>query len=315
MSLAQPVRSNIPVESHCRLWAKQLSACNSVLSAGTKIIEDIECCPHTTKFADALKECPTATNLTLLPTSELSIKSGNFQATIPCIDQTEIPAIFPDPQQHPATLEFLQALERAGSIANDRNRLILYSSVKLMPGSITATNGDVILEAWHGSPGPQGIVPKLFIKALSRVRGKAVYSLGNSDSTITAHYADGSWIKSRLQHDPDFPNLQGFLGLQGPSVNYQPVPLGLWAAVERLAPFASDDRIYLRKEGITTNTYETDGAINLCEGLPDGISFQVSSLRLIEDFAEHIAFNVTPNMSYFYSKSKNVRGAIAQQVI
>jgi hypothetical protein len=311
VSNAQPKHSTNPVESHCRLWAKQLSACGGVLSAGISIQEEIECCPHTRKLVDALKECPDATNLTLLPSRELSIKSGNFQATIPCVEQIALPAIYGDPQQYPVSISFQQALEYAGSVVNERNKAILYSSVLMLSDSVLASNGDVIIEAWHGCGTPNRlIVPKMFVTALKRTRGKAVYSLGCSPDTLTAYYPDGSWFKTRLQHDSEFPNLQGFLELP---VTLEPTPLGFWNAVDRLAPFSSDGLIYLRKEGMCTDRYQTNGAINTCDGLPDGISFPISALRLIQPFAEKIAFNVTKTMTYF--QGPTVRGVIAQREI
>jgi hypothetical protein len=311
ISVTQPKRSTNPVESYCRIFGKHISACAGVLSAGIKIQEDIECCPHTQKFLDALTECPDTINLTLLPTKELSIKSGNFHAIVPCVEQSELPAIYSDLNDIPVSIEFEQALQRVGKIANEHNRTVLYSSVQMLQGSIIATNGDVIMEAWHGCTTPFGlIVPKMFIKALHRTKGKAVYSLACTADTLTAYYPDRSWIKTKLHHDEHFPNLQGFLNLP---VQLEFVPLGFWAAVERLAPFSNDDRIYLRKEGMCTDRYETDGAINTCEGLPDGISFAISTLRLIQPFAEKIAFNVTRSMSYF--QGKNIRGVIAQRPI
>lgn len=311
ISVVQPKRSNNPMETYCRMWGKQLSATNGVLSASVGIQEEIQCCPHTQKFLDALQECPDAINLTLLPTKELSIKSGNFQATIPCVDQAELPPMYPDTNPVQVSIEFQNALERVGSVVNERNRTILYSSVQMLNGSVLATNGDVIMEAWHGCATPSDlIIPKLFIKALHKARGKAVYSIANSADSFTAYYPDGSWIKTRLHHDESFPKLQGFLSIP---VQLQPTPLGFWAAVDRLAPFSNDDRIYLRKEGMCTDQYQTDGAINVCEGLPDGISFAISTLRLIQPFAEKIAFNVTNTMTYF--QGPMVRGVIAQRAI
>jgi len=306
----QPKRSSITAHTHCRLFGNRLSACGPVLSASVGIQEEIECCPQTVKFLDALKQCPEYANLTLLPTKELSIKSGNFQATIPCVEQPEIPAIFADPKQYLVELQFQQALEQVGEIVDEKSKPVLYSSVVLLNGSVIGTDGEVILEAWHGCRTPLGlIVPKVFISVMHRTRGKVIYSLGNGDSSLTAYYPDDSWIKTRLHVDPELPNLQAFLNLPA---NLIPVPFGLWSAVERLAPFSNDNRIYFREEGICTDRYQTDGAINLCDGLPHGLSFLIKSFQSIAPFAEQLAFNVTDKMTYF--RGSNVRGAITQRL-
>lgn len=310
VSQVQPKRSAITAHTHCRLFGNQLSACGPVLSAAVGIQEEIECCPDTQKTIEALRMCPDAINLTMLPTRELSIKSGNFHATIPCCEQADIPPIASDPKQQAVEMHFQQALEKVGSILNARSKLILYSSAVLLDGSVIGTSGDVILEAWHGCPSPNGlIVPKLFIKTLHRIKGKSVYCLGWSTDTLTAWFPDGSWLRTRLHHDPEFPNLQQFLSLPG---NFAPAPLGLWAAIDRLAPFSNDGRIYFRSEGLCTDRYETDGAINLCDGLPTQLSFEIAALQSAAPFAEKLAFNITDKMTYF--QGQNVRGALSQRV-
>jgi hypothetical protein len=306
----QPKRSTVAAFSHVRLFGNRLSAQGPVLSASVGIQEDIECCPDGQKFVQALKQCPEAVNLTLLPTRELSVKSGNFQATIPCIDQANIPAIAADPRRIDVEVHFQTALERVGEISNERSKIILYSSLILLQGSVIATNGEVIMECWHGSNSPErSIVPKLFVSALRRTRGKTLYSLGWSSESLTAYLPGDAWLKTRLPVDPDMPDLQSFLNLP---CTPTPAPLGLWAAVDRLAPFSNDGRIYFREEGVCTDRYQTDGAINLCEGLPTGLSFPISALQLVAPHAETLAFNVTEKMSYFFGK--NVRGALAQRL-
>lgn len=302
----QPKRSANPADTHCRFFGSKLVASAGPLSAGIPVTEEIECCPNTLKLIDALKQCPDAINLTMLTPKELSVKSGNFQATIPCIEQHELPAIYPNVQTHNVTLEFEQALKQVGAIVSDRAKTILQSSVQLLDGSIVGSNGDVILEAWHGCPGPIGpILPKLFINAIKKQRGKSLYSLGTAIDSLTAHYDDGSWIKTAVQADPAFPDLRSFLSLNS---NPGPMPLGFFEAIERLEAFSQDRRIYLTAEGICTDNYRTDGAINLCADLPIGISFTIESLQLLNGIAEKIDFNVSSRMAYFFGR--NVRGCI-----
>lgn len=308
VALVQPKRSSVASFTHCRMFGSRLSAMGPVLSASVGIQEEIECCPDTQKFMEALKQCPETVNLTLMPTKELSIKSGNFQATVPCIDQGNIPVIAADPAQLDVEVYFQQALETVGEISDEHSKLILYSSVVLINESVIATNGEVIMQYWHGGTTPENlIVPKLFISALRRTKGKTFYRLGWSLDSLTAYFPDGAWLKTRLPVDPDIPRLQGFLTLP---CSPTPVPLGLWAAVDRLAPFSTDGKIYFTERGVCTTKYETDGAINLCEGLPPGLSFPISALQLIAPHAETLAFNVTDKITYFFGK--NIRGAITQ---
>ena len=302
----QPKRAINACDVHCRMFGGKLVAMGGPLSAGIAIQEEIEACPNTQKLIDALKECPEAVNLTMVTTNELSVKSGNFQATIPCIEQVDIPAIYPTINQIPINQDFELALKRVGEVVSERAKTILQSSVQLRGGSIVGSNGDVILEAWHGLSLPDGpILPKLFISSLYRRKGKSLYSISLDSESLTAYFSDGAWLKTALQRDPNFPDLPTYLGL--PS-NPIPLPLGFFEAIERLAPFSRNGRLYFTEAGICTDNYLKDGAINLCEGLPTGISFTIESLQLLDGLIDKIDFNVSKRLVYFFGP--NVRGCV-----
>jgi hypothetical protein len=307
VSAVQPKRSNVVTETHCWMFGQRLVACAGPLSAGIPIQEEIEACPNTLKLIEALKQCPDAINLTMTTQNELSVRSGNFQATIPCIRPSQFPTIYPNPPVGSIPAEFLISLKQVGAIVSDKAKTIVQSSVKLMGESIIATNGDVILESWHGHPGPVGpIVPKLFISALGKRRDKAIYRIGGDRDEMTGYYDDGSWIKTLLQKDPAFPNLQSFLDVP---VNTIPTPLGFFQAIDRLAKFSKDGKLYFTSEGICTDNYLVDGAINVCEGLPVGISFNIASLQMISQ-AEQLDFSQASTQRKVRFFGKNMRGVI-----
>lgn len=302
----QPKRAVNAFDVHCRMFGGKLVAMGGPLSAGIAIQEEIESCPHTQKLIDALKECPEAVNLTMITNNELSVRSGNFQATVPCIDQVDIPAIFPNLHPVQVNMDFQLALKRVGEIVSDKAKMILRSSVQLRARSIVGSNGDVILEAWHGLELPDGpIIPKLFIAAVKKHRRQSIQSLALDVDSLTAYFGDGSWLKSALQRDSSFPDLIGYLSL--PS-NPIPLPLGFFEAIERLAPFSRNGRLYFTNEGICTDNYTKDGAINLCEGLPIGISFTIESLQLLTGLIDKIDFNVSKRLVYFFGP--NIRGCV-----
>lgn len=302
----QPKRAVNAFDVHCRIFDNKLVAMGGPLSAGIAIQEEIEACPHTQKLIDALKKCPEAVNLTMITPKELSVRSGNFQATVPCIGQVDIPAIFPNLHSVQVTPEFEAALKKVGEVVSERAKTILQSSVQLRGESVVGSNGDVILEAWHGLSMPDGpILPKLFISALKRRTGKSVYSVAMDVDSLTAHFSDGAWLKTALQRDPNFPDLFAYLKLES---NPIPLPLGFFEAVERLAPFSRNGRLYFTENGICTDNYTKDGAINLCDGLPIGISFTIESLQLVAGLIDKIDFNVSKKLVYFFGP--NVRGCI-----
>ena len=188
----------------------------------------------------------------------------------------------PDPKQYFVEPEFTEALNKAGSLVTHRAKSILYSSVYLHEESISATSGDVIMQVWHGCTTPVDvIVPVSFIRKL---QGKTINSLGSTPDSLTAWFDDGSWLKTKVHHDEDFPNLPAFLGLKA---DFQPTPPHLWEALEKRKR-KREDRLRF-----------------------EGVSFSIEALQSIRPFAEEMAFDVTHAMTYF--RGHHVRGAIAQR--
>ena len=92
-----------PSETHILLKDRTASAFNGILGAGAVIEEELHCAPHTKTFLNALSKCGENYSLTQVDQSTLSIKSGPFKATIPCIDPILI--YFPTPDANVATID------------------------------------------------------------------------------------------------------------------------------------------------------------------------------------------------------------------
>lgn len=299
-----------PEQTHCRLFNHWAVATNSVLSAAHPIVEDIQACPHTYSLIDALEQSGETVSLTLLDSTRLAVRSGDFQAVIPCLEGSGLPAIYPDAAQAICDERLKSAMQVVGTLAAEGAQKLVNASVQLRNGVCVASDGNVILEAFHGiSMPPLMLAPKTLVTALGKWN-KTLTSFGVSSDfhSITFWFDDGSWLKSQC-YDPasELPDLYKFLNVE--SVQPFRVPKGLFAVAKRLQPFSEDGKIYFTEDGarVTAPTQLTNAADSI-KGVPVGLSVSIKSLLMIEAHCKYIAFNAMPNITLFFND--NVRGAI-----
>ena len=304
ISVAQ--RANgAPEVTHCRMSSTWMWASNGILSAAHKIQETIECCPHTYSLMEALEAAPGAVNLTYLDGSNsLSVRSGEFSVTIPCIEASGFPTVMPDPQTGLCDDRFKTALQTVGTLAAESGQKLINASVQLRGTTALASDGNVILEAFHGCQMPDlAILPKAFVTALSRSTS-SIERFGASNDSLTLWYADGSWLKTQ-NYDPasELPDLYRFLNQ--PSIPIA-VPKELFSIAKLLAPFSGDGKLYSTKDGLKVNGVAP--AVNVIKNMPLGVAFSIKALLQIAPFCTTIHFLAAENLSLFFGE--NVRGCI-----
>jgi hypothetical protein len=301
-----------PEQTHCLLANQWAVATNGVLSAAHAIQEDISTAPHTFMLVDALTEAQDAVNLTQIAPERLSVRSGDFQAIIPCLLPTDLPSVYPDPALALCDDRLKTALAAVGTLATDGALKLVNASVQIRPGSCLASDGNVILEAWHGiDMPPLQIAPKAFVTALGKTT-LPIARIGVSDNSLTLWYQSGAWLKTQLYPaDSQLPELDKFLNVESTPV---PVPKGLFDIAKRLQAFSEDGMIYFTSDGarVTNQTLLTD-ATNQLAGVPAGICFSIKSLLQIAPFCKTIHFNAQPGVTLFFGD--NIRGAIATDVL
>lgn len=298
------------VEStHCMLFGGWAMATNSILSTAHALTEDIKACPHTLTLIEALEQAPGPVNLTLLDASRLSVRSGDFMAVVPCVERTALTVPHPDAAVALCDDRLRAALSSVGTLAVEGAEKVVNASVQMRNGSIIASNGIVILEAWHGIEMPAlQIIPKSFITAIQKTK-KAISRFGHSQTSFTVWFDDGSWLKTQLYPGTtELPDLNKFLNVP---TNPVPVPKSLFEMVKRLEPFSEDGQVYFTADGLRVVNGMTY-AMDICKGIPIGISFNIKNLLLIAEYAKTIHFNASHGISIFFGES--VRGAIVNQV-
>lgn len=83
-------------QQHCFIGNGWLVAANETLTIATKIEEDLNACPQTHAFLEALSNCSEELQITQLSETALSVKSGPFQAQISCVAANQLALSGPD---------------------------------------------------------------------------------------------------------------------------------------------------------------------------------------------------------------------------
>jgi hypothetical protein len=313
VSLAQRA-TGPPETTHCRLFNMWANASNSVISVGHRIQEDIQVYPHTATLASALENLPDSSfALTLMEDNRLAIRAGEFESIVHCLNANELPVVGPDASSYVCDDRLAEALNIAGLLVADGATKVVNASIQIRNGSCLASNGNVIIEAWHGVSMPDLlIVPKAFAVALHKAinsQGKSLYRVGFGSDSLTTHFEDGAWLKTQLwPSDTDLPDLMKFLNVPTTPV---PIPEGFFEIVKRLEPFSEDGQILItggefRVTKQSMKTYAVESAKHL-RGL--SIEFSIKSLLTIQPYVSKVHFNAAPGVSLFYGDT--VRCAVA----
>lgn len=300
VSVAQKDRDIIaPYQNHCILTNGYVSASNSILSAGCKVQEDLECCPQTRVLINALSNCGDALSITQLENARLSIKSGKFSTIVPC-HAGELPKAKPDPQIALISDVLKVALSQVSHLAKDDGKTVVESAVLLKAFTAISTTGFVILESFHGVDLPTCVLPKVFVNAVcdcdTKLRG-----FGYSSNSVTFWFEDDSWIKTQIYAE-SYPDVSKVLEVE---LDYKPLAEGFYDAIRVVEDFAEGGKekgvVVLSNKGVKGKE-----AFYEIEGLPDGFAFKIKQLKQVEKVAKQVCF--VDNKLYVIGD--NVRGVV-----
>lgn len=273
-----------PNETHVYLRNGFATASNGTLAAGIKITDDLFAAPNNKLMIEALSKCGQNLSITQLDNNRLSIKSDKFKAIVPCIDPNTLQFSIPDGPVGNIDNSFKAAIEAISSVPFGATERVVDHSILMNGQSVIATNGYILIEAWHGIDLPSGIaLPKDIIKSLS---SKNLKQFGFSSNSFTFWFDDESWIKTQIMAK-EWPNVTAII--EGPS-NPFPLPVEFWQAVSAVAPFSESGSLYFNKERLCSHNTEGVGASFEVAGLPAGPVYSAKQLQLIKPLAETIDF-------------------------
>jgi hypothetical protein len=303
-------------DQFCMISKGWLVANNGTVAMGIPIPQTITAAPHNKRLEAALAGC-TADNLTLtqLVGDRLHVRSGDFEAYVPCCPESEASKLLWAKPDAPITAldnperSFPAAIKKCAVLATAKAKTVLTAAIVLNNGCCISTNNTCIIEAWHGYSMRDGIaVPEQFVATLNKVKAVAT-AIGYSETTFTIHF-NGCWLRTGIFSDK-LPDLREYLN-KGQMQNATAPPVDFFTVVGKLVKFAYDGMVYCDDGAITAydNANEDMSAEGSYEvlGAPNGLAFNANDLMTIAPHVQLLDFRALPNGAMFYGSA--VRGAV-----
>ena len=294
----------VPVLTHFHIAGGIIRGYNGMLGLCSPIAVDLNASPRAIPFVKAIQTCQENIQLHMTPAGKLAIKSGTFKANIDCAQGT-FPDMEPEGAEIPLTGGLIAALRLLSPfIADDASRPWA-RGILFRNQSAFATNNIILIEHWLGSPFPVEVnIPRMAVIELLRI-GEEPTRLQMTETNITFHYTEGRWMRTQT-YSTEWPDLESILNR--PNVQ-EPIPDGMWDAVDALAPFTDElGRIHFLDDILATGVTPDSGAAVEVPGNKTGGCFNFKQLALLKGVAATIDFSAAPKPCIFYGDK--LRGAI-----
>lgn len=288
-------------QQFCMMRNHWVVAFDGVLTIATKIVEDLNACPHTIQLLDALSKCKDELTLSQISNVCLSVKSGDFNALIQCVDELEIAG--PDARIAAIDDRIKEAFDNVLVLATENAPNAVHASILLQAGSAVATNGHALVEYWHGVDLPPNmLIPKQAAIAIVKSK-KPLVGFGYSQSSATFYFDDESFIKTQL-YNARYPD---YLHIMNVPTNPFPLPKGFFSAVHAIESFNENGTVYFNK-GVMSSRDSGDATTYKVEGLTADMAFNSKYLIMLELCIKTADFRPDEKKMFFYGD--NARGAI-----
>lgn len=283
-------------------WA---AAFDGVLTVAHPIEEDLQACPHTLQFIDALSKASDELSITQLSANTLAVSSGVFRALVPCVAFDEVPITAPDPQCAAIDDRVKTALAAVLGLATESAPVATYAAVLLQAGSAVATNGAALLEAWHGIDLPPNLLlPRAAAVAISKAP-QALTGFGFSQSSATFYFENGAFIKTQL-YGERYPNYSVVLEVE--NLNPWAIPEDFFKGVRAIESFSPNGNVFFEDGAVLSKMYKEEASTYKIEGLPERMGFSVKLLLAVEHAMQKAHFVPEANKVVFFGE--NIRGAL-----
>jgi hypothetical protein len=308
--------------THCCIRYGTITAFDRTIAAGAVIQEeDLMCFPDTALLALALDKCD-AEHRIVQSADQLFIESGSFSAYVPLSPADAILTAIPDPMIAPLGESFRTALKTVGVLVKDAGATLLQMAIQLNPYSAIATNGQVLLQGWHGYDFPPlgMLIPKRFADLVNKTK-KEIIGFGYSSSTMpgdptfTIHFKDKSWLRTNLYKEKFPYDITAPLNVE--PAHKMPTPAHFFEAAADIANWSENGRVYCFDGRISSHpaTKQNIGGARTfaMDGFAENRIYRAADLKLIAKHAVSMDMYTSDARTYFFGES--VRGAITHEDI
>lgn len=282
---------------------------NGITAMSAPVDFDINCKPRADQLVKAIERCNETISLHMTATGRLAVRSGPFNAYIPCVEE-ETPHVQPDGMAvHCDGRALIEAFELVEPFVGSDQTRAWGTGVLIRNGSVYATNNVTLVEYWMGQTLPFELnIPRAAIAEVIRVNEPLV-GLQVAERSVTFHFGDKRWIRTSLL-STSWPDLSPILDRDRGELHE--IPSGFFDALDAIAPFCDKQKTVYIYDGIVTTvpagTNLEEGAFYRVEGLSFEGIYRLEMLQKLKDVAVKANFNHYPNPCLFYGE--RLRGAI-----
>lgn len=295
----------VPAMTHFCIEQGRVRSFNGMVALSSPIPFDINCNPKAETLYRAIENCEETVSLYMTPGGKLGVKSGQFRALVPCIEET---VSHPEPEGDPVEIDgalLLQAFKALEPVIGDDAARPWQAGVLLRGQSAFATCNVVLVEYWLGVTVPHVVnIPGQAIREILRVN-EAPISAQCTETSFTFHFEDGRWIRTQLL-PTDWPDLARVL--DQPS-NVSPIDDRIFPAMDKLKKFTDKlGRIYFTDGVAHTEADPEGGSSYRLEGNHMTGIYSYEMLKLLNGLATDVDFSTWPKPCMFFGN--RLRGAI-----
>lgn len=265
-------------EQHCKIAWNYVISSNDEMTIGCPIEIDFEAYPHLTQLIAAFKK--TGESLVITNFDDcVSIQSDNFEAIVPCCELGQVEFDDPDILDEACQCDsrLIQSLKALAPIAERKSDNPFKTCVKISTDVSIATDGKQLIEYYTGAMIPTLFIPKKSAEIIGKIK-KQLSGIGWSDDSVTFWFDDNSFVKTKIVDATDNDTNQFFK-----CENFHEVPENFFESLEKLKPFAIDNKVYLTREKIYAGRGDNESNVTI-DGLTENMIFNVNYLLNFKNF-------------------------------
>jgi hypothetical protein len=293
-------------QQYCCIANNWILASNGTIMMATNVQEDLHACPHTHQFLEALNNCSVALSIVQLSEYQIAVNSEPFKGIVDCINANDLTFLHtPLIDTIIVNTKLKESFKILNPLITESEDNALYSNILIQDGSAVSTNGNIIIEIWHGESfnGRRLAINKQCATALIKT-DKEIKGIGSSENFISFYFEDNSFLVSKTV-DLKYPE---YTGIFKNECNPWPIPENFFKALKAIKPFCDYGIVCFNNSRVTNLTDVGNESSYIVEGIPDGMSMDIASILLIEPYVTSIEFDTEQNKLFFFGD--NLRGVI-----
>lgn len=293
---------------------------NGSIAMGHPIQEELTLCPHLARLKHAINKAGAQISMTKTDNGRLSVSGGSLRAVVPCLPMESYPPVMPDPNIAVVDDRIKEGFKAVTMLAKEDADRVVEASILVRANSMVGTNGQLMLEFWHGIDLPPGLaIPQKAAKIIAKANLPLTGFGFDWGRSVTFYFANGAWIKSQLYAE-EWPDVDAILNTVSYPVD---VPAKLWEGLDAIEKFSEDGGVHFDTDKLrstfahvegTTEDQLIYGATYDVPGLQGRHSFTAKLLKLSQAAAAQMDYTTHSDRAVMFNNAANLRGVLMKRI-